>query len=164
MPIVMLAIAHHHFPCRRGESTSRQVECLLDALNAFVKSSAGDCRGQVCRLGESLFPLFLQIWKKNPLVKVHVYVVNKCYSKELSNMMIVKNYCILCYIRKHPATKHMLKAVFLQLNRNRTSTSCWCNDDGSKGNIHFDAPRKQVFFIQCFRKEIEIMLYVAYFY
>lgn len=56
----------------RGESTSRQVECLLDALNAFVKSSAEDCRGQVCRLGELLFPLFLQMWKKNPLVKNHL--------------------------------------------------------------------------------------------
>lgn len=83
MPTVILAIVHYSFPCWRGESTSRQVECLLDALNAFVKSSAEDCRGQVCRLGESLFPLFLQMWKKNPLVKVHVYVVKHDDGKKL---------------------------------------------------------------------------------
>lgn len=45
-------------------STSAILEYLLAALNAFVKSCAEDCRGQVCRLGETLFPILLQMWKK----------------------------------------------------------------------------------------------------
>ncbi|CAH3032263.1 unnamed protein product [Porites lobata] len=46
------------------------VEYFLYALNAFVKSCADDCRGQVCRLGETLFPLMLQMWKKTqPVAK-----------------------------------------------------------------------------------------------
>ena len=116
-----MTIVHYPFLFRRGESTSRQVECLLDALNAFVRSSAEDCRGQVCRLGESLFPLFLQMWKKNPLVKVYVV--------KLNNMMIGKNTVFYVTSENTPVRKRMLKAVFLQLNRNRTSTSCWCNDE-----------------------------------
>ncbi|KAJ7363434.1 hypothetical protein OS493_009588 [Desmophyllum pertusum] len=47
-----------------SDSNSQIVEYLLAALNAFVKSNAEDCRGQVCRLGETLFPLLLQMWRQ----------------------------------------------------------------------------------------------------
>lgn len=47
---------------RNGSSSP--LETFLAALNAFTMSCAEDCRGQVCHLGESLFPLLLQMWKK----------------------------------------------------------------------------------------------------
>ncbi|XP_074626555.1 serine-protein kinase ATM-like isoform X2 [Acropora palmata] len=47
---------------RNGSSSP--VETFLSALNAFTMSCAEDCRGQICHLGESLFPLLLQMWKK----------------------------------------------------------------------------------------------------
>ncbi|XP_066028150.1 serine-protein kinase ATM isoform X2 [Pocillopora verrucosa] len=40
------------------------VEHFLAALNAFVKSNGDDCRGQVCHLGESVFPCLLTMWKR----------------------------------------------------------------------------------------------------
>lgn len=47
----------------RNDGNPSLIEYFLYALNAFVKSCADDCRGQVCRLGETLFPLMLQMWK-----------------------------------------------------------------------------------------------------
>jgi len=55
----------------RNDGNPSLVEYFLYALNAFVKSCADDFRGQVCRLGETLFPLMLQMWKKaQPVAKV----------------------------------------------------------------------------------------------
>ena len=78
------------------------------------------------------------MWKKNPLVKVYVL--------KLNNMMIVKITVFYVTSENTPVRKRMLKAAFLQLNRNTTSTRCWCNDDASKENVHFDAQGKQVFY------------------
>lgn len=55
----------------RNDGNPSLIEYFLYALNAFVKSCVDDCRGQVCRLGETLFPLMLQMWKTaQPVAKV----------------------------------------------------------------------------------------------
>lgn len=38
------------------------LEHLMSALNVFLRSAAMNCRMRVCRLGEELLPIVLNVW------------------------------------------------------------------------------------------------------
>ena len=52
-------------PFSRNEISSVCLDDFLSSLNCFVGSAAEDCRGQVCCLGEDLFPVLMQIWRRS---------------------------------------------------------------------------------------------------
>ncbi|PIK36254.1 putative serine-protein kinase ATM [Apostichopus japonicus] len=49
--------------CRSSEFSSTMVNTILGAMNTFCLYAAGDCREQVCRLGEETILTLLHIWK-----------------------------------------------------------------------------------------------------
>ncbi|XP_022251192.1 serine-protein kinase ATM-like [Limulus polyphemus] len=53
----------------RNEKSSGHHEGLLEALIAFCKHIALDCRTQLCKLGELIFMPFLYLWSAKPSVK-----------------------------------------------------------------------------------------------
>ena len=69
----------------RIESIPQCLEHLLAALNCLLRTLASDCRGQVCAIGEDLFPIFIQMWKKkhSQLQKVDNFLWKFFYLKDL---------------------------------------------------------------------------------
>ena len=64
----------------RDEKSETVVSYLVSALNNFAINIAADCRGQLCILGEDLFPLLLPLFKKaSLLVKVGIQIIS-CYT------------------------------------------------------------------------------------
>ena len=88
----------------RNDGNPSLIEYFLYALNAFVKSCADDCRGQVCRLGETLFPLMLQMWKTaQPVAKVWS-LMPKCWI----HVCIYANMPKFWFARLDACLKHIL--------------------------------------------------------
>ena len=63
------------------------MEHFLAALNAFFKSNGDDCRGQVCHLGESVFPCLLTMWKRTQ-------GVNSSFKVQCLNLISYSPYCL----------------------------------------------------------------------
>ncbi|PIK44287.1 putative serine-protein kinase ATM [Apostichopus japonicus] len=61
---LILKIIHFRFlMSRSSEFSSTMVNTILGAMNTFCLYAAGDCREQVCRLGEETILTLLHIWK-----------------------------------------------------------------------------------------------------